>query len=107
MSVFVCTSFRTQEMEEPVFLSSSSVLYKERPKWVVYQDVYQTHKMFMRSEYLCVCVCYVVFDCHFRLYRVELDGGWELWFELYSVLLLCFILCLCVYFVLCSIVMSG
>lgn len=42
-------AYRTQEMEEPVFLSSSSVLYKERPKWVVYQDVYQTHKMFMRN----------------------------------------------------------
>lgn len=42
-------AYRTQEMEEPVFLSSSSVLYKEMPKWVVYQDVYQTHKMFMRN----------------------------------------------------------
>uniref|UniRef100_A0A0N7Z9S6 RNA helicase n=1 Tax=Scylla olivacea TaxID=85551 RepID=A0A0N7Z9S6_SCYOL len=42
-------AYRTQEMEEPVFLSSSSVLYREMPKWVVYQDVYQTHKMFMRN----------------------------------------------------------
>lgn len=42
-------AYRTQEMEEPVFLPSSSVLQVDMPQWVVYQDVYETHKMFMRN----------------------------------------------------------
>lgn len=42
-------AYRTQEMEEPVFLPSSSVTRIDMPKWVVYQDIYETHKMFMRT----------------------------------------------------------
>ncbi|KAK7086027.1 ATP-dependent RNA helicase dhx37 [Halocaridina rubra] len=42
-------AYRTQELEEPVFLPSSSVLRVYMPQWVVYQDIYETHKMFMRN----------------------------------------------------------
>lgn len=42
-------AYRTQEMEEPVFLPSASVTRIDMPKWVVYQDIYETHKMFMRT----------------------------------------------------------
>ena len=44
-------AYRTQDMEDPVFLPSSSVLRKDLPKWVVYQEVYETaqRKMLMRN----------------------------------------------------------
>ncbi|XP_045588877.2 probable ATP-dependent RNA helicase kurz [Procambarus clarkii] len=42
-------AYRTQDMEEPVFLPRSSVARVDMPQWVVYQDVYETNKMFMRN----------------------------------------------------------
>ncbi|KAK4290124.1 hypothetical protein Pmani_036961 [Petrolisthes manimaculis] len=42
-------AYRTQDMEEPVFLSGSCVLCHDRPPWVVYQEVQETHKMIMRN----------------------------------------------------------
>ena len=36
-------------MEEPVFMHSSSVLRKSLPEWVVYQEVFETSKMYMRG----------------------------------------------------------
>jgi len=36
-------------MEEPVFMHSSCVLRKIKPEWVVYQEVYETNKMYMRG----------------------------------------------------------
>lgn len=36
-------------MEEPVFMHSSCVLRKVSPEWVVYQEVYETNKMYMRG----------------------------------------------------------
>lgn len=42
-------AYRTQDMEEPVFLPSSSVVRIDMPKWVVYQEIHETHKMFMRN----------------------------------------------------------
>ncbi|KAG7167518.1 ATP-dependent RNA helicase kurz-like [Homarus americanus] len=42
-------AYRTQEMEEPVFMPTSSIGRIDMPQWVVYQDVYETHKMFMRN----------------------------------------------------------
>lgn len=36
-------------MEEPVFMHSSSVLKKTCPEWVVYQEVYETNKIYMRG----------------------------------------------------------
>lgn len=36
-------------MEEPVFMHSSCVLRKVSPEWVVYQEIYETNKMYMRG----------------------------------------------------------
>lgn len=47
-------AYKRHDMEEPVFLHSSSVLRQTRPEWVVYQEIYElqngdTTKMFMRG----------------------------------------------------------
>lgn len=47
-------AYKRHDMEEPVFLHSSSVLRQSRPEWVVYQEIYElqngdTTKMFMRG----------------------------------------------------------
>ncbi|CAH0382631.1 unnamed protein product [Bemisia tabaci] len=43
-------AYRIPEMEDIVFMHSSSVLRKTRPQWVVYQEVYQLNdKMYMRG----------------------------------------------------------
>uniref|UniRef100_A0A1B0DJ94 RNA helicase n=1 Tax=Phlebotomus papatasi TaxID=29031 RepID=A0A1B0DJ94_PHLPP len=46
-------AYNTPEMVEPVFLNSSSVLAKELPEWVIYQEVYEVSlpqsKMFIRG----------------------------------------------------------
>lgn len=47
-------AYNRHDMEEPVFLHSSSVLRHTRPEWVVYQEIYElqngdTTKMFMRG----------------------------------------------------------
>ncbi|KAL0100806.1 hypothetical protein PUN28_019294 [Cardiocondyla obscurior] len=42
-------AYRTPEMEEPVFMHSSCVLRKTSPEWVVYQEIYETNKMYMRG----------------------------------------------------------
>ncbi|KYN01320.1 PREDICTED: probable ATP-dependent RNA helicase kurz [Cyphomyrmex costatus] len=42
-------AYRTPEMEEPVFMHSSCALRKTSPEWVVYQEVYETNKMYMRG----------------------------------------------------------
>lgn len=36
-------------MEDPVFIHSSCVLRKACPEWVVYQEIYETNKMYMRG----------------------------------------------------------
>lgn len=36
-------------MEDPVFIHSSCVLRKICPEWVVYQEIYETNKMYMRG----------------------------------------------------------
>lgn len=36
-------------MEDPVFLHSSSILRKTCPEWVVYQEIYETNKIYMRG----------------------------------------------------------
>lgn len=46
--------YRCPEMEEPVFMHSSSVLRKSKPEWVVYQEIFELQngderKMFMRG----------------------------------------------------------
>lgn len=47
-------AYKRHDMEEPVFLHSSSVLRNSRPEWVIYQEIYElqngdTTKMFMRG----------------------------------------------------------
>ncbi|KAG4070654.1 hypothetical protein HA402_013574 [Bradysia odoriphaga] len=46
--------YRCPEMEEPVFMHSSSVLRKSKPEWVIYQEIFElqngdARKMFMRG----------------------------------------------------------
>lgn len=40
---------RTPEMESPVYMQPTSVLRKINPKWVVYQEIYETKRMYMRG----------------------------------------------------------
>lgn len=47
-------AYRCPEMEEPVFMHTSSVLRKTKPEWVIYQEIFElrngtTRKMFMRG----------------------------------------------------------
>ncbi|XP_012288521.1 probable ATP-dependent RNA helicase kurz [Orussus abietinus] len=42
-------AYKTLEMEEPVFMHSSSVLRKTNPEWVVYQELFETNKVYMRG----------------------------------------------------------
>lgn len=47
-------AYRRPDMEEPVFMHSSSVLRGSKPEWVVYQEIYElqngeSRKMFMRG----------------------------------------------------------
>ncbi|XP_011057226.1 PREDICTED: probable ATP-dependent RNA helicase kurz [Acromyrmex echinatior] len=42
-------AYRTPQMEEPVFMHSSCSLRKTSPEWVVYQEIYETNKMYMRG----------------------------------------------------------
>lgn len=47
-------AYRRPDMEEPVFMHSSSVLRSNKPEWVVYQEIYEiqngdSRKMFMRG----------------------------------------------------------
>lgn len=47
-------AYKRHDMEDPVFLHSSSVLRNSRPEWVIYQEIYEIQngdntKMFMRG----------------------------------------------------------
>ncbi|KZC11400.1 putative ATP-dependent RNA helicase kurz [Dufourea novaeangliae] len=42
-------AYKTLDMEDPVFMLSSCVLRKSCPEWVVYQEIYETNKMYMRG----------------------------------------------------------
>ncbi|XP_071448431.1 probable ATP-dependent RNA helicase kurz [Hetaerina americana] len=42
-------AYRCSEMEDPVFLHSSSVLRKELPEWVVFQEVFESTKLYIRG----------------------------------------------------------
>lgn len=43
-------AYQIPEMDSPVFMHSSSVLRKELPEWVVYQEIYETNKPYMRGR---------------------------------------------------------
>lgn len=40
---------RCTSVAEPVFLHRGSVLRRERPQFVVYQEIYETNKLYMRG----------------------------------------------------------
>ncbi|XP_076653384.1 putative ATP-dependent RNA helicase kurz [Halictus rubicundus] len=42
-------AYKTLDMEDPVFMLSSCVLRKTCPEWVVYQEIYETNKIYMRG----------------------------------------------------------
>ena len=42
-------AYKTMDMEDPAFMHSSCVLRRTCPEWVVYQEVYETNKMYMRG----------------------------------------------------------
>lgn len=48
-SIFVA-SCQTALLEDPVFIHPSSVLFKELPEFVVYQEIVETTKMYMKGE---------------------------------------------------------
>ncbi|VEN64053.1 unnamed protein product, partial [Callosobruchus maculatus] len=42
-------AYRANNMEEPVFLHQGSVLRKSLPEYIVFQEIYETNKMYMRG----------------------------------------------------------
>ncbi|XP_037092523.1 probable ATP-dependent RNA helicase DHX37 [Pollicipes pollicipes] len=42
-------AYRCTSIEEPVFLHRGSVLKREAPQFVVYQEIYETNKLYMRG----------------------------------------------------------
>ncbi|XP_023312984.1 probable ATP-dependent RNA helicase DHX37, partial [Anoplophora glabripennis] len=42
-------AYQANNMEDPVFLHQGSVLKKSLPEFVVYQEIYETNKMYMRG----------------------------------------------------------
>lgn len=42
-------AYHANNMEEPVFLHQGSVLKKTLPEFVIYQEIYETNKMYMRG----------------------------------------------------------
>lgn len=42
--------YRIPDMEGVVHLSATSALYKTAPEWIVYQEIFQTDKMYFRGK---------------------------------------------------------
>lgn len=42
--------YRIPDMEEVIHLSTNSGLYKTAPEWIIYQEIYQTDKMYFRGK---------------------------------------------------------
>lgn len=42
-------AYRANDMEEPVFLHHSSVFKQKLPEFVIYQEIYETNRMYMRG----------------------------------------------------------
>ncbi|KAF4522220.1 hypothetical protein B566_EDAN007371 [Ephemera danica] len=42
-------AYRCAELEDPVVMHSDCVLRKSKPQWVVYQEIFETSKMYMRG----------------------------------------------------------
>ena len=42
-------AYRIGAMQQPAFIHSSSVLKKRNPDWIVYQEVFETDKIYLRG----------------------------------------------------------
>ncbi|NXS89666.1 DHX37 helicase, partial [Erpornis zantholeuca] len=49
LSFSLCASSQTALLEDPVFIHPSSVLFKELPEFVVYQEIVETTKLYMKG----------------------------------------------------------
>lgn len=48
---FICfSSMQTPLMDDPVFIHPNSALFKKLPEFVVYQEIMETSKMYMRGK---------------------------------------------------------
>uniref|UniRef100_A0A8C5B0M6 Activating signal cointegrator 1 complex subunit 3 n=1 Tax=Gadus morhua TaxID=8049 RepID=A0A8C5B0M6_GADMO len=47
--------YKTPLLDDPVFIHPSSALFKKPPEFVVYQEVMETTKMYMREGLVCHC----------------------------------------------------
>lgn len=52
-------AYQIPELESPVFLHSTSVLRKDMPEWVVYQEIYETNKTYMRGLFFIIIVFFL------------------------------------------------
>ncbi|XP_014248121.1 probable ATP-dependent RNA helicase kurz [Cimex lectularius] len=41
--------YNTPDLEEPAQIHSSCALYKEYPEWIIYQEIYETNKIYLRG----------------------------------------------------------
>lgn len=48
--------YRIPDIDDIVYLQSTSVLAKKKPEWVVYQEIFQTEKMYMRGRSVYSCI---------------------------------------------------
>lgn len=46
----LCAFLKTALLDDPVFIHPSSVLFKQLPEFVVYQEIVETTKLYMRGE---------------------------------------------------------
>lgn len=51
--VFIRFHTQTPLMDEPVFIHPNSALFKALPEFVVYQEIMETSKMYMRGNRVC------------------------------------------------------
>lgn len=45
-----CACLKTALLDDPVFIHPSSVLFKQLPEFVVYQEIVETTKLYMKGE---------------------------------------------------------
>lgn len=62
-------AYQIPDIESPVFMHSSSVLRKELPQWVVYQEIYETNKAYMRGNFFCLWLYHIIFFVYFSLIK--------------------------------------
>lgn len=63
LNIVFLVSLQTPLLDEPVFIHPSSALHKELPEFVVYQEIMETTKMYMRGVCVRGCACVSVIIC--------------------------------------------